>query len=286
MSDYRRFEIRGGAAGGDVAAIAEVVRRRFRRHVADNGTDHATGTGGADEGTQGGAGGNAARDQSEAPGIASPTGTTATAATVRPGIDPDTGRPRRFAYPPNLLVVDGGQPQVEAAADVLADLGVTDVAICGLAKRLEEVWLPAEPDPVIMSRTSEGLYLLQRVRDEAHRFAITYHRQRRSKSMINSELDSVPGLGPARRAALLKHFGSLRKLKAADVDAIAALPGFGPRTAAAVLTALHADGPDRPDPAGSTDEAEPTDLPDPVDRPHPGDRADHPARTEAEVPAS
>jgi excinuclease ABC subunit C len=115
------------------------------------------------------------------------------------------------------------------------------VAVCGLAKRLEEVWLPAEPDPVILSRTSEGLYLLQRVRDEAHRFAITYHRQRRSKSMFESELDAVPGLGPARRAALLKHFGSLRKLKAAGVDEIAALPGFGPRTAAAVQAALHAD---------------------------------------------
>ena len=157
----------------------------------------------------------------------------------RPGIDPDTGRPRKFAYPPNLLVVDGGQPQVEAAADVLAELGVTDVAVCGLAKRLEEVWLPAEPDPVILSRTSEGLYLLQRVRDEAHRFAITYHRQRRSKGMTRSELDAVPGLGPARRAALLKHFGSVRKLRAADVDEIAALPGFGPRTAAAVLAALQ-----------------------------------------------
>ena len=111
--------------------------------------------------------------------------------------------------------------------------------MCGLAKRLEEVWLPAEPDPVILSRTSEGLYLLQRVRDEAHRFAITYHRQRRSKGMTRSALDAVPGLGPARRAALLKHFGSVRKLRAADVDEIAALPGFGPRTAAAVLAALH-----------------------------------------------
>jgi excinuclease ABC subunit C len=168
----------------------------------------------------------------------------------RPGIDPETGRPRKFAYPPNLLVVDGGQPQVEAAADVLAELGVTDVAVCGLAKRLEEVWLPGEPDPVILSRTSEGLYLLQRVRDEAHRFAITYHRQRRSQSMVASELDSVPGLGPARRAALLKHFGSLRKIKAAGVDEIAALPGFGPRTAAAVLDALHGERPVEQEPSG------------------------------------
>ncbi len=161
----------------------------------------------------------------------------------RPGIDPETGRPRKFAYPPNLLVVDGGQPQVEAASDVLAELGVTDVAVCGLAKRLEEVWLPADPDPVILSRTSEGLYLLQRVRDEAHRFAITYHRQRRSKGMTVSELDAVPGLGPARRAALLKHFGSVRKLQAASADEIAAVPGFGPATAAAVVAALGG-GPD------------------------------------------
>jgi excinuclease ABC subunit C len=238
-SEYRRFEIRGGAdrasiagsaaseersaagadprrsgaEGGDVAAIAQVVRRRFKRYLAETGG----GTGPAPDGTADGA-----------PGA------------HRPGIDPATGRPRRFAYPPNLLVVDGGQPQVEAAADVLAELGITDVAVCGLAKRLEEVWLPADPDPVILSRTSEGLYLLQRVRDEAHRFAITYHRQRRSAGMTASVLDDVPGLGPARRTALLKHFGSVRKLKAAGVDEIAALPGFGPRTAAAVHAALHA----------------------------------------------
>jgi excinuclease ABC subunit C len=228
-SEYRRFEVRGGAEGGDVAAIAEVVRRRFRRYLAETST------------SSGEDAGNGTEDQREPSLIAPPEIDPAPAATHRPGIDPETGRPRKFAYPPNLLVVDGGKPQVEAAADVLADLGVTDVAVCGLAKRLEEVWLPGEPDPVILSRTSEGLYLLQRVRDEAHRFAITYHRQRRSKGMISSELDAVPGLGPARRAALLKHFGSLRKLRAAEADEISALPGFGPRTAAAVLTALHGD---------------------------------------------
>jgi excinuclease ABC subunit C len=219
-SEYRRFEIRDGAAGGDVASVAEVVRRRFRRYLSETG-----GSVGA---------GNERGDHTDASDIASQT-----VPVHRPGIDPDTGRPRKFAYPPNLLVVDGGQPQVEAAADVLAELGITDVAVCGLAKRLEEVWLPAEPDPVILSRASEGLYLLQRVRDEAHRFAITYHRQRRSQGMTRSELDAVPGLGPSRRAALLKHFGSVRKLKAAQVDEIAALPGFGPRTAAAVLAALN-----------------------------------------------
>ena len=176
--------------------------------------------------------------------------------TARPGIDPTTGRPRRFAYPPNLYVVDGGPPQVEAAADVLAELGITDVAVCGLAKRLEEVWLPADPDPVILSRTSEGLYLLQRIRDEAHRFAITYHRQRRSKGMTASALDGVPGLGPSRRTALLKHFGSVRKLRAAGVDEIAAVPGFGRRTAVAVLTALHGSAGDpAPDTSGTEENA-------------------------------
>jgi len=182
----------------------------------------------------------------------------------RRGIDPNTGRPRRFAYPPNLYVVDGGPPQVEAAADVLAELGITDVAVCGLAKRLEEVWLPADPDPVILSRTSEGLYLLQRIRDEAHRFAITYHRQRRSKGMTASALDGVPGLGPSRRTALLKHFGSVRKLQAAGVDEIAAVPGFGRRTAVAVLTALHGSA-GAPDTSG-TEENVVSEHPVPTER--------------------
>jgi excinuclease ABC subunit C len=249
-SDYRRFEIRGGAEGGDVAAIAEVTRRRFRRHLADQGVE---------QGAETGADGNGVAATGDSGGI-DPSASSTADAPARPGIDPTTGRPRRFAYPPNLYVVDGGPPQVEAAADVLAGLGVTDVAVCGLAKRLEEVWLPADPDPVILSRTSEGLYLLQRIRDEAHRFAITYHRQRRSKGMTASALDDVPGLGPSRRTALLKHFGSVRKLRAAGVDEIAALPGFGRRTAVAVLSALHGPasgepGPvetsrDDPDPAG------------------------------------
>jgi excinuclease ABC subunit C len=114
-----------------------------------------------------------------------------------------------------------------------------DVAVCGLAKRLEEVWLPGEDSPVILPRTSEGLYLLQRVRDEAHRFAINYHRKKRSAALTVSELDGVPGLGQARRATLLRHFGSVRKLSAATVSEIAAVPGFGQRTAAAVHAALH-----------------------------------------------
>ena len=148
------------------------------------------------------------------------------------------GKSRKFAYPPNLFVVDGGAPQVNAAAAVLDELGVTDVAVIGLAKRLEEVWVPSEPDPVIMPRNSEGLYLLQRIRDEAHRFAITYHRSKRSKRMTASALDSVRGLGEHRRKALVTHFGSLARLKEATVEEITAVPGIGVATAKAVLEAL------------------------------------------------
>jgi excinuclease ABC subunit C len=224
-SEYRRFAIRDGAEGGDVASIVEVVRRRFRRYLAEaDPPEHSEHT--------------EPPEQDGEP-------------VLRGGIDPTTGRPRKFAYPPNLFVVDGGAPQVEAASDVLAELGVTDVAVCGLAKRLEEVWLPADPDPVIMPRTSEGLYLLQRVRDEAHRFAITYHRQKRSKRMTASELDAVPGLGQTRRTALLKHFGSLRKLRQAGTEEIASVPGVGPRTAAAIVAALGG-GTVEPVPPGSS----------------------------------
>lgn len=147
--------------------------------------------------------------------------------------------PRRFAYPPNLFVVDGGAPQVNAAQAVLDELGIGDIAVIGLAKRLEEVWVPAEPDPVILPRNSEGLYLLQRVRDEAHRFAISYHRSKRSKRMTASVLDTVRGLGETRRKALVTHFGSLARLRQASVEEITAVPGIGAATAAAVLEALR-----------------------------------------------
>ena len=148
------------------------------------------------------------------------------------------GKSRRFAYPPNLYVVDGGAPQVNAAAAVLDELGVADVAVIGLAKRLEEVWVPSEPDPVIMPRNSEGLFLLQRIRDEAHRFAITYHRSKRSKRMTASALDSVPGLGEHRRKALVTHFGSVARLKQASIEEITSVPGIGLSTARAVAEAL------------------------------------------------
>ncbi len=159
---------------------------------------------------------------------------------AKAGLEPETGRPRRFAYPPQLVVVDGGAPQVAAAQAALDELGIGDVALVGLAKRLEEVWLSGSDDPVILPRTSEGLYLLQRVRDEAHRFAVAYHRQKRSRSMTASALDGVPGLGETRRKALLRHFGSLKRLQAASVEEVTEVPGIGRRTAEAVLAALGA----------------------------------------------
>ncbi len=199
-SEYRRFAIRtvGENGSDDVRSIHEVVTRRFRRYLEE-------------------------RSDSPDPELLE---------------GEDIGRPRRFAYPPNLVVVDGGAPQVEAARRALEELGIDDVALCGLAKRLEEVWLPSDPDPVILPRTSEGLYLLQRVRDEAHRFAISYHRQKRSRGMVDSALDAIPGLGETRKAALLKHFGSLKRLKAAGVDELIEVPGIGQRTAEAIVAAL------------------------------------------------
>lgn len=144
----------------------------------------------------------------------------------------------KFAYAPNLIVVDGGAPQVAAAERALLELGITDIAIVGLAKRLEEIWLPGNPDPIILPRNSEGLYLLQRVRDEAHRFAITFHRSRRSKIMLESLLDEIEDLGPTRRAALLDRYGSVSAIKKATPEDIAKTPGIGERLAEAIATHL------------------------------------------------
>jgi excinuclease ABC subunit C len=209
-SDYRRFVIRGVEGQNDVAAMHETITRRFKRLLDERASTSAVDLGDG--------------EMDAGPML----------------IDPDTGRPRRFAYAPGLVVVDGGPPQVAAAQRALDELGVDDVPVVGLAKRLEEVWLPGSYDPVILPRTSEGLYLLQRVRDEAHRFAITHHRARRSKSMVESVLDDVPGLGEVRRRVLLRHFGSLKKLRAASVDEIAALPGFGQRSAESIVAVLGA----------------------------------------------
>ena len=148
------------------------------------------------------------------------------------------GRLGKFSYPPQLIVVDGGAPQVAAAARALAELGVTDIALCGLAKRLEEVWLPHSHDPLILPRTSEGMYLLQRIRDEAHRFAITFHRSRRSKVMLESVLDEIEQLGHIRRAALLDRFGSVGAIRKASVAEIAATPGIGEKIASIIWNHL------------------------------------------------
>jgi len=148
------------------------------------------------------------------------------------------GRISKFAYPPALIVVDGGKPQVSAAQRALGELGITDIALCGLAKRLEEVWLPNNADPLIFPRNSEGLYLLQRIRDEAHRFAITFHRSRRSKVMLESLLDEIPGLGNARRTALLERFGSVTAIRKAAVSELAATPGIGEKLAETIAQSL------------------------------------------------
>jgi excinuclease ABC subunit C len=147
---------------------------------------------------------------------------------------------KRFAYRPNLLIVDGGQPQVAAARRALDDAGVTDIALCGIAKRLEEIWLPDDDFPVILPRNSDALFLIQRIRDEAHRFAITHQRQRRKRD-ISTQLAEIPGLGPSRVAVLLKHFGSVKRLKEAEAADISAVRGIGPTLASAVVERLRGD---------------------------------------------
>ena len=214
--EYRRFVVRGVDGQNDVASMHEVITRRFRRLLDER------------------------IDQPEIGGGEIDPDETVSDLGGPMLVDPETGRPRKFAYTPGLVVVDGGPPQVAAAQRALDELGIDDIPLCGLAKRLEEVWMPGEEDPVILPRTSEGLYLLQRVRDEAHRFAITHHRSRRSKSMVESVLDDVPGLGEVRRKTLIKHFGSLKKLRAASVEEIAQVPGIGPRTAEAIHEAVSA----------------------------------------------
>ncbi|MEW1827448.1 MULTISPECIES: excinuclease ABC subunit UvrC [unclassified Streptomyces] len=210
-SEYRRFQIKGFEGQDDVRSMHEVITRRFRRYLAEK------------EKTGEWADGDELTDLKD-----------------------DEGRPKRFAYPPQLVVVDGGQPQVAAAKKALDELGIDDIAVCGLAKRLEEVWLPDDDDPVVLPRTSEGLYLLQRVRDEAHRFAITYQRAKRAKRFRSSPLDDVPGLGETRKQALIKHFGSVKKLRSATIDQICEVPGIGRKTAETIAVALAQAAPAAP----------------------------------------
>lgn len=216
-SDYRRYRIKEAAGEGrsdDVGSIKEVTRRRFLRHNQDK---------------------LAVPEAEEFDGSTFSDEKPSAEVIEEMSTDPN----RRFAYPPQLFIVDGGAPQANAAQEVLDELGVKDVMLVGLAKRLEEIWVPGEEDPLILPRNSEALYLLQQIRDEAHRFAITYHRQQRSKRMRMSELDSIPGLGQVRRTELVKHFGSVKKLKEASVEEIAQVRGFGPKLAEQIFHSLH-----------------------------------------------
>jgi len=260
-SEYRRFIVRGAAPAGasvdpvtvdDTAAMREVLTRRFRRYLedAEGAGDLDLSTGVVGDGAAmapAPSGSGAGTDtRAEADPDADPDADQDVDLPTSGPIDPETGRPRRFAYPPSLVVVDGGLPQVNAAQAVLDELGIEEVALVGLAKRLEEVWLPGLDHPVILPRTSEGLYLLQRLRDEAHRFAITFHRQRRSKAMTTSQLDGIPGLGASRQKALLRHFGSVKRLRQAEAADIMTVPGIGPSLATAIATHLAEGAPPEP----------------------------------------
>ncbi|MEJ8656498.1 MULTISPECIES: excinuclease ABC subunit UvrC [Streptomyces] len=222
-SEYRRFQIKGrvgdtqvwhGEGQDDVRSMHEVISRRFRRYLAEK---EKTGEWTAEDG------GEVALTAAE-----------------------ENGRPKKFAYPPQLVLVDGGQPQVAAAQRALDELGIDDVAVCGIAKRMEEIWLPGEDDPVVLPRSSEGLYLIQRVRDTAHDFAIRYQRSKRTKRLRTSPLDAVPGLGETRKQALIKHFGSVKRLRQATIEQICEVPGMGRKTAESVVVALAQAAPAAP----------------------------------------
>ncbi|WP_431709517.1 excinuclease ABC subunit UvrC [Glutamicibacter uratoxydans] len=199
-SEYRKFSITGEAARDDTASMYDVISRRFTRYLKDQ-VDAKSFTSGAIDGSE-----------------------------------PEM---KKFAYPPSLVIVDGGPPQVAAAQRALDDLGIDDIPVVGLAKRLEELWLPNDPFPVILPRSSAALYLVQRLRDEAHRFAITFHRAKRSKSMIESELDKIPGLGTAKQEALRKHFGSMKKIRAASIQELMQVKGVGERLATNIQESLQ-----------------------------------------------
>ncbi|CAN7357887.1 excinuclease ABC subunit UvrC [Pseudarthrobacter oxydans] len=224
-SDYRKFSVTGPAAADDTAAMHDVLTRRFRHYLQDKSAQ-------VDEAALSADGPDLEQDLEQEPAQGQDS-----------SLDTTTPAPRaKFAYPPNLVVVDGGKPQVNAAARALSDLGIEDVYVVGLAKRLEEVWLPDSDFPVILPRTSQGLYLLQRIRDEAHRFAISFHRQKRGKAMTVSALDGVPGLGASKRKALLAHFGSVKGVKAASAAELSQAKGIGPALASAIVNHFAPDG--------------------------------------------
>lgn len=204
-SDYRKFSIRGDAARDDTASMYDVISRRFKRHLEDQ---------------------EARREAPKSSGQVEAT---------------SEKEPAKFAYPPNLVVVDGGPPQVAAAQQALDDLGIADVHVVGLAKRLEEIWVPDDDFPVILPRSSHGLFLLQRLRDEAHRFAITFHRTKRGKAMLVSALDGIEGLGKSKREALISEFGSLKAIREATVEDLVRVRGVGPVLAEKIREHLSTD---------------------------------------------
>ena len=206
-SAYRKFSVSGDAARDDTASMYDVITRRFKRYLTEQ--------------------------QQRAQAGPQRSGEVAS--------DAHAQEPAKFAYPPNLVLVDGGPPQVAAAQAALSDLGVVDVHVAGIAKRLEELWLPDDDFPVILPRNSQALFLVQRIRDEAHRFAITFHRSKRGKAMVASASDAVPGLGPAKREALIKHFGSLKNLKAASADELTQVQGVGPSLASKIREHFDAE---------------------------------------------
>lgn len=225
-SEYRRFAIRGDDGKGaldDLSALYETLTRRFRH------------------GNIAGDSGESMEAERTASSAAADDADESFAANEDTSVVQQNTDRRHFAYKPNLVVVDGGKPQAMAAARALEDCGVTDVAVCGLAKRLEEVWVPDDDYPIILKRQSEGMYLLQRVRDESHRFAITYHRQMRRKGALRSALDAIPGIGEQYQKRLLAHFGSVKAMRAASVEDFEAVKGIGHAKAQALYEALHAD---------------------------------------------
>ncbi len=212
--EYRRFRIRSGETPDDFRMMAEVIRRRFSRASrlrAETGALSLAAVG-ADEATEG------LPDESD--DSDQPTRTAALG---------DTG----WALP-DLVIVDGGKGQLSAAVGVMRELHLGEVPVAGLAKRFEELYLPGRTDPIVLPRNSQGLYLVQRIRDEAHRFAITYHRSVRGRRALTSVFDEVEGIGPVRRKALLKRFGSVRRIREASVDELAETPGI-PREVAVRL---------------------------------------------------
>lgn len=217
--DYRRFNI--AQTRDDTDSIEQVLSRRLAYLRAEGPPEQ-----------------DAAAQDAQAQDAQAQDAAADTPADARPARPAPGDRPAKFAYRPGLLLIDGGAPQVAAAARALAAADVGDIPIAGIAKRLEELWLPGEAFPVILPRSSEALFLIQRIRDEAHRFAITAQRASRSRS-IRSQLEQVPGLGPRRIRELLTHFGSVKRLREASVDELCEVRGIGAAAAASIHAHLH-----------------------------------------------